>query len=114
MRLEVMSPGSFTALASGMRFRFALAACLWPALVVAQATATVSADDPVYRDLDRLFGNGLVKTMLVGQRPYTRREIARIVLDAKSHASGEGVTPADQARIARLSTRFAPEIAALR
>ena len=47
-----------------MRFRL-LFVLLSPLSLAAQATVTVSMSDPVYRDLDRLFGSGLVKTMFV-------------------------------------------------
>src|SRR3954471_20524508 len=71
------------ALASGMRISAVLfAALVLPIALAAQATVTVPVQDPVYRDLDRLFGSGLIKTMMVGQRPYSRREIARIAIDA--------------------------------
>ena len=56
----------------------AAALMLVPLLSLAgQATVTVPLQDPVYRDLDRLFASGLAETMLVGQRPYSRREIGR-------------------------------------
>ena len=69
-----------------MRFIRLLAAAVAFAFVAAhplraQATVTVPVQDPVYRDLDRLFGAGLVKKMVVGMKPYSRREIARIVAD---------------------------------
>ncbi len=112
-----------------MRIRLVLAALCLPAALAAQATVTVPLQDPVYRDLDRLFDAGLVKTMLVGQRPYTRREVARIILDASTTPRGvelagrqntrhdEGrppLTEANRRLIARLSREYATEIGMLR
>lgn len=48
----------------------------------AGASVTVSAEDPVYGQLDRLASFGLIKTMMVGQRPYVRSEIARLIAEA--------------------------------
>jgi hypothetical protein len=93
--------------------RILIAAFLLPACLAAQATPTVSLDDRVYRDLDRLFGDGLVKKMLMGQRPYSRREIARIVREASANAATMQANAADQRRIARLSAEFGPEISML-
>jgi hypothetical protein len=50
-------------------------------MAAGQATTNVSVQDPTYRHLERLVAEGLVDTVHVGQRPYSRREIARI-LDA--------------------------------
>src|SRR5437899_2500229 len=112
-----------------MRIRLVLAALFLPAVLAAQATVTVPLQDPVYRDLDRLFNAGLVKTMLVGQRPYTRREVARIILDASTMPRGvelagrlttrhdEGrppLTEANRRLIARLTREYATEIGMLR
>lgn len=76
----------------------------------AQATVTVSLQDPVYRDLDRLFGAGLVKKMIVGIKPYSRREIARIVLEASKSPLGRAVNPTNRRIIERLSRDYAPEL----
>lgn len=48
----------------------------------AGSSVTVSTQDPVYRRLDRLASFGLIKTMMVGQRPYVRSEIARLIAEA--------------------------------
>ena len=76
----------------------------------AQATVTVAAQDPVYRDLDRLFGAGLVKKMIVGMKPYSRREIARIVLEASRSPLGREISPTNRRIIDRLSREYAPEL----
>jgi hypothetical protein len=77
-----------------------------------QATVSVPLQDPVYRDLDRLFGSGLVQTMLHGQRPYSRSEIGRIVMEAMR--SPDSMDDVSRRIIARLSSDYAFEIARLR
>jgi hypothetical protein len=46
------------------------------------SSVTVPLSDPAYRQLDKLAGFGLVKTMMQGQRPYVRSEIARLIAEA--------------------------------
>jgi len=48
-----------------------------------QARAFVPPDAPVYRDIDRLWSAGLIDTMVTGTRPYTEREIVRLLSEAK-------------------------------
>lgn len=91
-----------------------LAALVLPIALGAQATVTVPVQDPVYRDLDRLFGSGLIKTMIVGQRPYSRREIARIVLDASQTPSRRPMSEGNRRILERLRREYAPEVGALR
>lgn len=50
--------------------------------VFSQASVNVSTEDPVYRDIDKLVGHGLVDKIIMGQRPFSRREIARITGEA--------------------------------
>lgn len=85
-----------------------------PALLAAQATVTVPLQDPVYRDLDRLFGAGAIKTMVVGVRPYSRREIARIVRSALDSAAGARLSAANSRILERLAAEYARELAGLR
>jgi len=66
---------SFLALLSG----------LVPQLALGQASINVSDSDPVYRDIDKLVAHGLVDKIVYGQRPYSRREIARIIKEALVH-----------------------------
>jgi len=49
----------------------------------AQATMLVDATDPVYHDIGRLLSYGLVDRAVVGQKPFSRREIVRIGRIAK-------------------------------
>ncbi len=58
-------------------FLLAVAPSLW-----AYSTPNVPVDDPVYRDIDKLVAFGLIKDAIYGQRPWSRREIARMVADA--------------------------------
>src|SRR5206468_686882 len=103
------------ALASGMRmFAALLAALMLPAALGAQATVTVPVQDPAYRDLDRLFGSGLIKTMIVGQKPYSRREIARIVIDASKTPPSRPGSDGNRRVLERRAGEFAPESSALR
>lgn len=82
--------------------------------VSAQATVTVSPDDPVYRDLDRLSGDGLLDSFIAGQRPLSRREIARLIGAAAQAAGARGASASDQATLARLSNDYAIELRRLR
>jgi len=64
-----------------------LLACLlllafWGEQVEAYSSVTVSIEDPAYRRIDKLVAHGLIKTQMIGQRPYVRAEIARLVAEA--------------------------------
>jgi hypothetical protein len=48
----------------------------------AQATATVPLDAAVYRHIDALGSAGLIDSLIVGQRPYSRREVVRLLNEA--------------------------------
>ncbi|MBI2336173.1 MAG: hypothetical protein HYU97_05370 [Deltaproteobacteria bacterium] len=54
-----------------------------PAL--AQVSTNVNLSDPDYRKIDKLIGFGLIKNVIVGQRPYSRIEMARLVAEAKKN-----------------------------
>src|SRR5690349_16591788 len=51
--------------------------------VPAQVRAFVPPDAPIYGDIDRLAAAGLIDTIIVGTRPYTEREIVRLLSEAK-------------------------------
>ena len=102
-----------------LRIRNACAAILLSLAVgapraVAQGTGVVAPIDLAYDDLDRLRELGLLQTGLAGQRPYSRREFARLVqaaldaLAARSRSGGVGseVEASANAIIARLADRF--------
>ena len=57
----------------------ALAVGSLPLRLRAQATILVDPADPVYRDLSRLANAGMADRLIVGQKPYSRREILRII-----------------------------------
>ena len=75
--------------------------------VGAQGTAPVPPTDLVYRDVDRLADLGLLDSVVLGQRPYSRRELARIAAIASRRFASGAPLPADVAGIvARLVARF--------
>ncbi len=103
---------------AGRLARCALAASILSATLShaagAQGTSLLAAEDLAYRDLDRLAELGIV-TGVAGQRPYSRREIARIIRAARSQVDGAGWTDEQSATrrrivsiLDRLDARFAP------
>jgi len=60
------------------------------ARLVAQATPIVAPDARVYRDIDRLTAAGLIDTIIVGIRPYSRREIRRLLTEAQRNLGRNG------------------------
>lgn len=76
----------------------------------AQAAPRVPTTDRVYADLDRLAALGVIDDMVMGQRPYSEREIARLLTGAAAHldrlASPRALAWAERA-IERDSARFA-------
>lgn len=68
-----------------MKLRFFISLLLLiliPLKVWGYASVTVPVTDPVYRKLDNLAAFGLIKTMILGQRPYVRTEVARLIAEA--------------------------------
>jgi hypothetical protein len=55
--------------------------------VRAQGTATLPPSDLVYADIDRLSELGFLDSAVIGQRPYSRREIGRILRLARDRSS---------------------------
>jgi hypothetical protein len=86
--------------------------CL-PAFSRAQATPLVPPDDRVYRDIDRLASAGLIDTLIYGARPFSEREVLRLLGEAKrnldrrpsSRSWAESVIDAGIARYSRGSIR---------
>ncbi|MGH7669469.1 MAG: capsule assembly Wzi family protein [Gemmatimonadaceae bacterium] len=64
------------------------ALCFSARVLCAQAPTIVPMGDPAYGAVDQLADAGLVDTMLVGQRPYTRAEFADIVDQALRKVTG--------------------------
>src|SRR5262249_3074814 len=84
----------------------------------AQAPATVALDDPAYASIDELAVAVPMRGLLVGQRPYSRREIARIALQFDRVLSQSGARAAEaQARLVALVrsllTAYAREVRSL-
>ncbi|MEP6494712.1 MAG: capsule assembly Wzi family protein [bacterium] len=77
--------------------------------VFAQATPLVPPDARVYRDIDRLAAAGLIDTLIAGTRPFSEREIVRLLGEAKrnlernprARAWAESAIAADVARYTR-------------
>src|SRR5688572_19238397 len=67
-----------------MKLSALIAALLIPCALMAQSRVTIPVQDPVYRDIDRLIALRLVEVGLYGQRPYSRREIARLTREARA------------------------------
>ena len=84
-------------------------ALVLPRLSLAQVS-TVPIGDPVYQDLDRVLATGLVENGYSSQRPYSRREIARMLVSVQQKMSDRNVNAATRRIIERLNARFAPEI----
>jgi hypothetical protein len=55
----------------------------------AQGTAIVPLGDLAYADLDQLAERGVLDSVIIGQRPYSRREFARIVHTARARLDGD-------------------------
>ena len=96
-------------------------ATIWPGSAPGQATTNVPVQDPAYRHVERLLTEGLVDTIHVGQRPYSRRAVARIAAEAERNlprleatASDTALTPAARAVLVRRLTRVRAVLAALR
>jgi hypothetical protein len=89
--------------------------CL-PLCARAQATPFVQPEDRVYRDIDRLAAAGLIDTLLVGARPFSEREILRLLGEARRNLdrsrsgkrwAGEMIE-ADVARFTRARAQVRP------
>ncbi len=66
------------------------------------SSPNVPVDDPVYRDLDKLIGFGLIKDAIYGQRPWSRNEIARMI--------GEAMKNGDHEILRRLKQEYEEEL----
>lgn len=61
-----------------LRAAVILLLCTSATAVRAQGTAVVPLDHPAYADIDRLIELGVLDSAIVGQRPYSRREMLRL------------------------------------
>src|SRR4249920_121741 len=78
-----------------------------------QARPRVPPRDRVYRDIDRLASAGLIDTLVVGTRPFSEREVVRLLHEAQrnldrnpsARAWAEWAIDIDLGHFARLTTR---------
>jgi len=85
-----------------------------------QTTPVVPPGARVYRDLDRMAALGLIDTLVVGARPYSEREVTRLLGQARANlgrneaarAWAEPAIAADLARYDRAGTRPVDELRA--
>lgn len=77
-----------------------------------QATPRVAPDARVYADIDRLASLGLIDTIAIGARPLSRREIVRLLTEARRNLgrNDDGRAWADDVIAADLA-RYAPQSA---
>ena len=93
-----------------MKLRALFVALLLPCASLAQSRVTVPVQDPVYRDIDRLIALRLVEVGLYGQRPYSRREIARLAREAKAAIERREVSGATRRIVERMALAFRADI----
>jgi hypothetical protein len=78
-----------------------------------QGTTPVAPSDPVYRDVDRLAQLGVLDSLILGQRPYSRRALSRIAVAAHARLadpSAAALRTSEAASIVdRLVERFTPD-----
>jgi hypothetical protein len=60
----------------------ALGVVVFSHALAAQATPFVAPTDRVYQDIDRLAASGLIDTLIVGARPFSEREVLRLLNEA--------------------------------
>jgi hypothetical protein len=85
---------------------------------IAQATPIVSPDGVVYRDIERLAALGLIDSLIVGVRPFSEREVLRLLNEARrnldrrpaARAWAEPTIAADIARYTRERQRAVDEV----
>lgn len=53
--------------------------------IFAQSSIDVPVNDPAYHRVDRLLGYGLIKSVVIGQRPWSRLEFARLIQEARKN-----------------------------
>lgn len=90
---------------------------LWlpgPGWARTSASPTVPVADPAYRWLDLLSAHRLIRTQILAQRPYSRQEFARLILEADdvvATADAAAVSPYARAILERLRHEFTDELA---
>ena len=56
-----------------------------PAVASAQASPYVDLFDPIYRDIEKLVAFDVVDEILFASKPFTRMDVARILLQAENN-----------------------------
>ena len=82
-----------------------------PPLLGAQGTAVVPLDDPAYVYLDRLEELRLVDSAVMGQRPYSYREMRRLASEARGEMSMRQRDDRERTLVASLLTRLDARLA---
>src|ERR687895_2983078 len=82
-------------------------ATLWPGTASGQATTNVSVHDLAYRHVERLVAEGLIDTVHICQRPYSRREVARLAGEAERNLPRLEARAADTTLTAAARAAFA-------
>ena len=93
-----------------------IAFSMLPAVLLAQASSYVPNLDPAYQDLDGLVAQGLVRDIILGERPYSRVAFARFAQEARRRidTAGEaGIKLRFLEALERIERRFHRELAAL-
>ncbi len=76
-----------------------------------QGSPYMPLDSWVYAALDRLAGFGLVDSAFAGDRPWTRRECARLLAEAEEHMTdADGGDSIQQGLLNELEREFRPEM----
>lgn len=79
-----------------MKFlRIAIFLFLFSSAAFADTSLNAPIEDPVYRDIDVLVAHGLVNDAIIGQKPYSRLEVARIISEARKNFHPTDVTQAN-------------------
>jgi hypothetical protein len=85
---------------------------LSPQLAGAFTSNNIPLDSPMYRYLEKLAGFGLIESDIVGLKPYSKAEAARLVLEAEENIAKnkENVPPLAQEMLRRLRELIPREI----
>ena len=77
-----------------------------PGVCRAQATPYVPMLDPAYADLDALIASGLVRSLMVGERPYSEASFRRFVQEAARRRAERAPSEREAEALGRLEARF--------
>jgi phosphatidylglycerophosphate synthase len=77
-----------------------------PSRAAAQSSVYVPLLDPAYEDLDALAAAGLVREVMLGERPYSGAAFRRFVAEAQRRRGAGAPSPRLAEALARLAARF--------